>query len=391
MDLKLTDEQKLIVRTAREFLAQECPIPTIREWEQLPERYSKPLWAKIAEMGWTGAVFPEEYGGLGFTNLDVTLLMKEMGRVALPGPFLSTVLLSGRAILEGGSAAQKEKFLPQIAAGTLLVAFAFVEGTALPNAQTVKTTARLDGGAWVLSGTKWFVEFAEQSDVLLVVARTQAGADLRQGLTLFLVERDAPGVRYVPQTTLAEQPQARVILENVRVAPEHVVGPVHQAWPIVDSVVQSATAILCGYMTGLAERANELGVDYSNTRVQFGKPIGAFQAVQGYLATAWAKNLMGEYMGYYAAWLIDEGLPSRAAVSAAKAFVGYSAVYATQIATQLHGGLGATVDARTTPFVRWAKQLQQTLGNSQYHEKIVAEEMLDKDPIPMDELYSLPF
>ena len=142
-------------------------------------------------------------------------------------------------------------------------------------------------------------------------------------------------------------------------------------------------------MTGIAEGAHELGVSYSRERVQYGQPIGAFQAIQNYLATAWAKNVMGEYLSYYAAWLIDQGIPSREAVSTAKAFVGYSAVESTQLATQLHGGLGATVDARTTPYLRWAKQLQQTLGNSQYHEKIVAAEILDKDPLRLDEGFSV--
>ncbi len=391
MNLNLTEEQKLIVRTAREFLEQECPIPTIREWEKLPERFSRPMWAKIAELGWTGAIYPEELGGLGLKNVDAALLMKEMGRVALPGPFLSTVLLSGRAILEGGSPAQKDRYLPKIVSGDLLVAFAFVEGNAQPNPGTVKTTARLDGGAWVLQGSKSFVDFAQESDLMLVVARTQAAADPRDGLTMFLVKRDAPGVRYVKQTTLAEQPQARVILESARVEPGDVVGEIGRAWSVLDPVLQAATAIVCGYMTGLAERAVELGTDYAKNRVQFERPIGAFQAIQGYLATAWAKNLMGEYLGYFAAWLIDEGIPSRAAVSTAKAFAGDASVYATQIATQLHGGMGAMVDARTTPFLRWAKQLQQTLGNSQYHEKIVAEEMLDKDPVLTDEAYRLPF
>ena len=142
-------------------------------------------------------------------------------------------------------------------------------------------------------------------------------------------------------------------------------------------------------MTGLAERSHELAVEYSKERVQFGNPIGAFQAVQGYLATAWAKNLVGEYLGYYAAWMIDQGIPSREAVATAKAFVGYSATNSCQLSTQLHGGMGATEDARTTPFLVWAKQLQQTLGNSQYHEKIVAEEILDKDRPFLDETHAL--
>lgn len=389
MDINLTDEQRMLVDSAREFLRDSCPLATVREWEKLPNRYPPDLWTRMAELGWPGVLYPEAYGGLGLTNLDMTLLMREMGRVALPSPILSTVLLAGRAVLKGGTEEQKRKLLPRIAGGELLMSFAFVEGSAQPDAATVKTAARAENGGYLLNGTKHFVEYAEQAELMLVVARTRESPEPEQGLTMFLVDAKAPGVKYVPLQTLALQPQAKVVLENVRVEPSAVVGRVDHAWPVLDSVIQAATVVLCGYMTGIAEGAHELGVSYSKERVQYGQPIGAFQAIQNYLATAWAKNVMGEYLSYYAAWLIDQGIPSREAVSTAKAFVGYSAVESTQLATQLHGGLGATVDARTTPFLRWAKQLQQTLGNCQYHEKIVATEILDKDPPRLDEKYSI--
>ena len=389
MDVKLSDEQQMMVEAAREFLQASCPLAKVRQWEKLPDGYPAEIWARMAEMGWLGAVYPESYGGMGLGNLDIMFLMREMGRVALPGPFLSTVLLAGRAVLEGGTDAQKSALLPRIAAGELLLSFAFVEASARPDAASVKTTARPDNGGFVLNGTKHFVEFAEQADRMLVVARTREGGDPEQGLTMFLVDAGAPGIERVALGTLALQPQAKVVLKNVRVDADDVVGRVDHAWEVLDPVLQAATAILCGYMTGLAEGAHELGVSYSKERVQYGQPIGAFQAIQNYLATAWAKNTMGEYLGYYAAWLIDQGIPSREAVSTAKAFVGYSAVESTQLATQLPGGLGATVDARTTPFLRWAKQLQQTLGNCQYHEKIVAAEILDRDPRGFDEKHSL--
>lgn len=317
--------------------------------------------------------------------------MKQMGRVALTSPFLSTVLLSGRAILEGGSEEQKKDLLPKIVEGRTLIAFALVEANALPNAKTVKTTAKQEGGAYVLNGAKYFVQFAQQSDCLLVVARTSAGANPEEGLTMFLVDPKTAGIRYVDQPTLALDPQAKVILENVKVDANSVLGPVGGAWPILDRVLASATANLCGYMIGLAEKAHEMGLDYSKQRVQFGRPIGAFQAIQNYLATSWAEITMAEYMGYYAAWLIDEGIPAREAVSTAKAYTGYVSKSATQLATQLHGGMGAMEEARTTPYLRWAKQLQQTLGTCQYHEEIVAEEILDKEPKRLDEEYALAF
>jgi alkylation response protein AidB-like acyl-CoA dehydrogenase len=389
MDINLSDEQQMLVDSARDFLRDNCPLAAVRQWEALPHRYPPDLWKQLAGMGWAGVVYPEAYGGMGLQNLDMSLLLREMGRVALPSPILSTVLLAGRCVLEAGSDEQKQRLLPRIVAGELLMSFAFIEASAHPEAATVRATAAFEQGGYVLNGTKEFVEYAGQAEHMLVVARTRDCTDPGQGLTMFLVEANAPGVRQVPLRTLALQPQARVVLENVRVLPTDVVGRVDEAWPVLDRVIQAATAMLCGYLSGIAEGAHELGVSYSKERVQYGQPIGAFQAIQNYLATAWAKNVMGEYLGYYAAWLIDQGLPSREAVSTAKAFVGYSAVEATQLATQLHGGLGATVDARTTPFLRWAKQLQQTLGNCQYHERVVAAEILDKDSLRLDEQHSI--
>src|SRR3990172_233127 len=160
MDLNLTEEQKMIAGMARDFLEKECAQPAMRQAMESPEGYSRDMWRQIAELGWTGIVYPEKYGGLELKNLDACLLMKEMGRAAFPSPFLSTVLLSGRAILEGGSEAQKGEYLPRIASGDLFMSFALVEANALPNAGTVETTARLEGGAYVLNGSKWFVEFA---------------------------------------------------------------------------------------------------------------------------------------------------------------------------------------------------------------------------------------
>ncbi len=384
MNLELSEEQQIMIDSARGFLEDSCPLDKVREWESLPEGYPSHIWKKTVELGWPGIIYPEEYGGLEMSNLDATLLMREMGRVALSTPFLSTVLLAGRVVMEGGTEEQKGEVLPKVISGDILLSFAFIETSARPDAGTVKATAKAEDGGYVLNGTKCFVEFAEHADKMLIVARTSESDNPEQGLTLFLIDAKTPGIEYETLNIMALQPQSHVKLNNVRVENSRVVGQVDQAWPVVYPVLQAATAILCGYMTGIAERALDLGVNYSKERIQYEQPIGAFQAIQNYLATSWTKNTMGEHMAYYAAWAIDNDIPSREAVSVAKAFVGYSSTEATQLATQLFGGLGATVDAHTTPFLKWAKQLQQTLGNSQYHEKILAEEILDKDPVELD-------
>ncbi|MBT4521326.1 MAG: acyl-CoA/acyl-ACP dehydrogenase [Halieaceae bacterium] len=389
MNLEFSEEQKMLMDSARGFLESACPLDKVREWESLPEGYPSHMWPRVVEMGWTGVIYPEAYGGLDLSIMDATLLMREMGRVALSTPFLSTVLLSGRAILEGGSEEQKKDVLPAIVEGKRLVSFGFSEANARPNAASVKTTARAEDGGYVLSGSKHFVEFAEQADQILIAARTSDSEDPEQGLTLFLVDARAPGIHYETLKIMALQPQARVTLDNVYVDSGNVVGEVDQAWSVLNPTIQVATVVLCGYMTGLAERALDMAINYSKERVQYEQPIGAFQAIQNYLAAAWTKTTMGEYMAYYAAWLIDNDISSREAVATAKAFVGYASVEATQVATQLHGGMGATADARTTPFLKWAKQLQHTLGSCTYHETVVAQEIIDKDPLGLDVSHSV--
>ena len=259
MDIHLSDEQQMLVDSAREFLRDHCPLATVRQWEKLPHRYPPELWRQIAGMGWAGIVYPEAHGGMGLGNLDMALLMREMGRVALPSPILPTVLLAGRCILEAGSDEQKAKLLPRIIAGELLMSFAFMEASAQPDAATVRTTAASAQGGYVLNGTKHFVEYAEQSELMLVVARSGAGAAAEQGLTLFLVDAKAPGIRYESLETLALQPQARVVLENVRVAAADVIGG-SVTWRC-SIVIQAATAILCGYLSGIWKAPNS--VSYS--------------------------------------------------------------------------------------------------------------------------------
>jgi alkylation response protein AidB-like acyl-CoA dehydrogenase len=307
-----------------------------------------------------------------------------MGRASLTSPFVSTVLSSGRAILYAGSEAQKQEHLPKIAAGDALIAFAALEAGGAPTAAGVKCAARRVGDSFVIDGSKWFVEFAGQSDRLLVLASTRGDRAPEDGLTLFLVERDTPGVRCETLRTVARDSQAKIMFENVKVGTTAVVGPVDGAWPIVERVLQEVSVALCGYMSGLGERAIELCVDYAKQRVQFGRPIGSFQALQNYMAPSHAEVTAGEYLSYFAAFLLDRGIPATAAVSTAKAFVGHACKSATQISSQIHGGLGAMEDGDVTLYLRRAKQCQLSLGTSQFHENILAGEILDKVPRQLD-------
>src|SRR3990170_1049278 len=190
MDLGLTEEQELLKSSAREFLEKECPETHVREMEEDEKGYSPDLWKKMAELGWQGLIIPEEYGGQGFTYLDLVVLTEEFGRALVPGPFLPTAVGGAIALLEAGSDDQKKEYLPKIASGEQIWTLAFTEPTARFDAEGVELEAKAEGDGFVLNGTKLFIRDAHVSDYMTVVARTKKG---KNGITLFIVDAKSAG------------------------------------------------------------------------------------------------------------------------------------------------------------------------------------------------------
>lgn len=196
MDFDLTETQEIVKRTAREFLTNECPKELVREMERNNEGYSPELWKKMAELGWMGLVFPETYAGGGGSFLDLVILLEEMGRALLPGPFFSTVILGGMTILEAGSERQKKEFLPLIASGKLIVTLALTESSAKFTADGIKTEAKEVGDGFIISGTKLFVPDAHISDYIIYAARTKKASSKSKedGISLFFINSKSPGL-----------------------------------------------------------------------------------------------------------------------------------------------------------------------------------------------------
>jgi alkylation response protein AidB-like acyl-CoA dehydrogenase len=279
--------------------------------------------------------------------------------------------LSAGAIAAAGSEEQKRALLPRIVSGELIVAFALQEPGAYYDPRGVQTTAQETGDGFVLNGTKMFVEFAGAADRLLVVAKTEGG------VTMFFVDAKAPGISVEPLKTMARDPQSKVTLENVRVVASDVVGPVGGAWPLLEPVIYRGVITLCGYMVGASERIHEMATDFAKQRVQFGRPIGSFQAIQHYLAQTITEIVGAETTTIHAAWSLDEGLPARASVAKAKVLAGDTFKQASAIGSQIYGGIGFDEDVDTTLYLRRGKQLQLSMGHSGYWEEIIAEQLLD--------------
>jgi alkylation response protein AidB-like acyl-CoA dehydrogenase len=375
MDLGLSEEQEMLKKSARDFLQKECPRRLIRQLDESEDGYSLELWRKMAELGWMGLVFPEKYGGSGRSFLDLTILLEEMGYNIVPGPFFSTVILGGLTILAAGSAEQKMEFLPKIARGEMVLSLALTEPSASYDAASVKTKAIARDGEYVIKGTKLFVLNANVADYILCVARTKETTDPEDGISVFLVDARSPGLMCTLLRTLARDKQCEVIFDNVTLSGKSIVGKMHEGWPIVRDILQKATVAKCAEMVGGAQAAMDMAVNYAKERVQFGRPIGSFQAIQHYCANM-AMDVSGSrFVTYKAAWKVSEGLPAALDAAIAKAWVSEAYGRVALSAHQIFGAIGFTMDHDIHLYYRQAKAAEIIFGGADFHRAIVAQEL----------------
>ena len=373
MDLGFNETQQMLKNSAREFLTQECQTTLVREMEEDERGYSPELWRQIVDLGWTGLAFPEEYGGAEGTFLDLAVLLEEIGRSLMPGPFFSTVVLGGLTILDAGSDTQKREHLTRISAGQEVVAMALTEPSATFKPQGVQLQARRDGDDFVLDGTKLFVYDAHVSDTLIVAARTSSSQDPRDGITLLLVPTSNPGVSIETLVTIASDNQAEVSFNDVRVPATAVLGDVDGGWPIVERTLQRAAAGKCLEMVGGSEAVLDMTVEYAKQRVQFGRPIGSFQAIQHHSANMATEVECSRHMAYQAAWRLSEGLPAATEVSMAKAWVSESYRKVCALAHQSHGAIGFTKEHDLQLYTRRARAQELAYGDATYHRDLLGQ------------------
>jgi alkylation response protein AidB-like acyl-CoA dehydrogenase len=375
MDLALSEEQEMLKKVARDFLKKECPKQLVRKLDESETGHSPELWRKMAELGWMGLVFPEKYGGSDRSFLDLAILLEEMGYNIVPGPFFSTVVLCGLAILMAGSEEQKMEFLPKIAGGEMILSFALTEPTASYDAASVKTKATARNGGYVINGTKLFVLNANVADYILCVARTKQAENPEDGITLFLVDARSPGLKCTLLETLARDKQCEVVFDDVTVSEKDMVGQRDEGWTIVKNVLQRATVAKCTEMVGGAQAALDMAVDYAKERVQFGRPIGSFQAIQHYCADMATDVGGSRFITYKAAWKVSEGLPAALDVAIAKAWASEAYGRVTLSAHQIFGAIGFTMYHDIHLYYRQAKAGEIVFGDADSQRVIVAGEL----------------
>jgi len=375
MDFGLSEEQEMLKNSARDFLQKECPKQLVRELDESDKGYSPELWQKMAELGWMGLPFPEKYGGGGGSFMDLVILLEAMGYNVVPGPFFSTVVLGGLAILAAGSEEQKKELLPRISSGGARLALALTEPSARYEAAYIKTVARAHNGNYIIKGIKLFVLDAHVADYLLCVARTRASGKPENGITVFLVDSKSPGVKCTLLKTLARDKQCEVIFENVSVPRDNIVGGLNKGWQVVQDLMQKAIAAKCAEMVGGAQAALDMAVAYAKERVQFNRPIGSFQAIQHHCANMVSDVDGARFVTYKAAWKVSEGLPSTFDVAVAKAWTGAAYGRVTLLGHQIFGAVGFTMDHDMHLYYRRAKAGDILFGDSAFQRTIVAREL----------------
>jgi alkylation response protein AidB-like acyl-CoA dehydrogenase len=372
MDISLSEEQELLQGSTRDFLQQECPIRLVRAMEEDEKGYDPNLWRQMAELGWLGLVLPESYGGTGGTMVDLVVLLEEFGRALVPGPFVPTAVLVGLPILWVGSDQQKQAYLPRLVQGEVIATLAWHEPSATSQPAGVETTADLQGQEYVLNGTKLCVPYAHVADYLLTVARTATGATPADGITLFLVDAKAPGITITKLATIADDHQCEVVLNNVRVPRGQVLGEPGKGWGLVERVRQYGAVAKCAEMVGIAQQAFEISLNYTKTRVQFGRPIGSFQAIKHKLANMVIDVDGSRYVTYHAAWLLSEGLPAGQQIAAAKAWTNEACRRVVKEGQQVHGGIGYTKEYDLQLYTRRAKGAEIAFDDADAHREAVA-------------------
>ncbi len=375
MNLDFSEEQIMLRSMARDFLTDKFPKKVVRELEESETGYSPDTWKEMVGLGWMGLALPEEYGGEGMTFLDLAVLLEEMGRACLPGPYFSTVVLGALPILVLGNQEQKQQYLPEIATGRYISTLALTEDSARYDASGIQVRADADGDGYILNGTKLFVPDAHIADYMLCVARTGDGAKPEDGITIFIVDARSPGVSCSLLETIANDKLCEVVFDKVKVPGENVLGEPGEGWNGVKGIIERAAAAKCCDMVGSLQQVFEMSIAYAKDRVAFGQPIGSFQAIQHHCANM-AIDINGAMLSaYQAAWMVSEGLPCSWEVAVAKAWASLACPRVIALAHQIHGGIGTTMDHDLHYYTRRTKAAESAFGDADFYQRMVAAEI----------------
>ena len=372
MALALTEDQELIAKTARDFVDERSPVSRMRALRDAadPKGYSPELWKELAELGWLGIPFPESLGGAGMGFAELVIVLEALGRNLAPEPVMGSLLLGGQAVLLGGSEAQKKRVLEPLVKGEKLVALAFQEARSRYDVHRVATRAEEKRGRHRLSGEKLHVLDGHAADEFVVSARSSGNESDAEGITLFLVPADAPGLSREPQTRMDSRGAAVVRLEGVEVDADAVLGAVGQGGPLLEQVVDRATVGLCGEMLGGMSAVFDLTLAYMKEREQFETVIGTFQALKHRVARVFMEIELSRSVVLAAARTVDDGVDASELAklcSLAKARCSDAYLLAANEGVQIFAGVGMTDEYDVGLYLKRARAAELSFGDAAWH------------------------
>ncbi len=370
MALVLTEDQELLAQTARDFVRTNSPVSRLRALRESQDSvgFSRDVWQEMARLGWAGILVPEAYGGAGMGLADLAVVLEAVGRNLAPEPFFSTVLLGGQLLAHAGSPAQKQTWLPGIATGEKILALAYQEARSRYDLNRVTTQATAEGDAWRLSGEKIQALDGQNADALIVSARTAGRDNDLDGITLFLIAPDTPGVMIIPQTRVDSRAAALVTLDGVKVGAESIVGTGGHGFQPLSHIVDLATVGLCAEMLGGMSQIFDDTLAYLKTREQFGVVIGSFQALKHRAAKVFMEIELCRSAVMAAANAADAGGSDLALlVSLAKARCSDAFILVTNEGVQMHGGIGMTDEHDAGLYMKRARAAEMTFGDAAWH------------------------
>ncbi len=375
MDITLNREQEEIAREARHFLKKECSANFVRDMFEDKTGYTDSFWSKITELDWPSICIPEKFGGMGMDFINLVIALEETGRALMPGPFFSTVLLGAETILAAGDEQQKEYYLPKIANGKMKGTLALFEPDSGSDPEYVKLEARNGGNAWILNGTKLFVTDAHVSDFIICAVCTQPEIGLEDCVTLFIVDPKETGITITQMPTMdATRKYCSIDFKDVSVSPDKILGELHRGLQPLSRSLQKAQVGISAESIGGAHFAMETATEYAKVRIQFGQPIGSFQAVKHRCAEMFVDVESSRSLLYYAAWAQDHETATQAAVaaSAVKAYATEAFTRVSAGAIHILGGTGIVWENDLHFYLKRAKANEIILGDPVYHyEKIM--------------------
>ncbi len=374
MDLGLTETQEILRRTAREFLTVECPTSLVREMERREDALPEDLWSRMALMGWMGLPFVESLGGGGGSLTDLAVLVEEMGRFLVPGPFFNTVIEVGLVLSDVGSPELQKRYIPQLASGSMVATSAFQEQDARFVKKSVDCSAKFVDGGYLLNGVKLFVEHAESADFFLLAASDE-NCNGGERISLFIVPSVTRGITLSPMQNMAHEPLFEVKFQNVKLMGDSLVGDSGKGWDPLMRHVELSTVMSCVRSVGGALAVLDMTVSYVKERVQFGRPIGSFQSVQHDCADILNAVDAARLATYQAITKLEDGEEASREVALARVLTDHAYKWSTLTAQQLHGGVAFMEDYDLQLWTRRARVAELKYETASIHKERYAKSM----------------